>query len=251
MTADQQKIQAAIKETHYQTQDWLLLKARYCLELAQLNAQWSHDSNSTIALLTEADNTLSRIKESATLAIRQALTKEIAASAALPKLDLAHLLSQLDAASDAITQLPLKTLVIKAPHNTSQVVINPATWQERLKLNAELIFEKLVVVRRHNADTDSLPSPLHEAVLRDNLRLQLQAAQWAVLQTNDAVYQLSLTQVISAIPQLFQTHTEATDAVLKQLQTLQGVHLTEKKPELGQALSLLNQQIESTGVPLR
>ncbi len=48
------EIHNELKQKMYQNQDWLLLKARYYLELGQLNTHWSTDYQTTIALLQAA-----------------------------------------------------------------------------------------------------------------------------------------------------------------------------------------------------
>ncbi|WBV63406.1 uroporphyrinogen-III C-methyltransferase [Legionella pneumophila 130b] len=49
------ELQTAMKQKLYQNNDWLLLKARYYLELAQINVHWSDNFNTSVALLQQAD----------------------------------------------------------------------------------------------------------------------------------------------------------------------------------------------------
>lgn len=239
-------LQAAVQQRLYQTKDWLLLKARYCIELAQINAHWSDNSDTTIALLQQADALLADVHDQRSFIVRQAVNKEIALLKTMPKLDIAGLLSQLDAAQGVIANLELKPTVASVEKNATTTANNETSsaWRERLKESVGLL-EKLVVVRRHDEDILPLPSPAYESMLREGIRLNLQEAQWAALQNNEAIYQFSLAQALKNINRAFEPNMAVTDALVKQLKNLQQIHLIQQKPILEQSLPLLNQLIES------
>ena len=46
-------------------------------------------------------------------------------------------------------------------------------------------------------------SPLYESILKESIRLNLQEAQWAILNNNPAVYQLALKQAITNLKRTF------------------------------------------------
>jgi uroporphyrin-3 C-methyltransferase len=239
-------LQSALQQRLYQTKDWLLLKARYYLELAQVNAHWSDNWQTTTALLQQADTLLADIHDQQLFKIRQAIAKELTQLQTMPKIDIPGLLSQLDATTSMITNLPLKPTV--PPENKKIVTTSNnktlSTWRERLRESVGLL-EELVVIRHHDEYIAPLPSPAYESMLRESIRLYFQEAQWAVLQNNEAVYQLSLAQAIKKINLSFDSEATETVALLEQLQTLQHIHLLEQKPILEQSLPLLNKLIES------
>ncbi len=240
-------LQSALQQRLYQSNDWLLLKARYYLELAQINAHWSDNLQTTAALLQQADAILANVHDQQLFNIRQVIAKETAELQAIPRLDITGLLSQLDAALDTIATLPLKlavTLTDKKNIPKEESDKTSSTWQRSLK-NSVSLLESLVVIRRHNEDIVPLPSPAYESMLREGIRLNLQEAQWAILQNNDPVYQFSLTQAIQNIKHSFAPDDPGTTALLKQLITLQKTHLILRKPILEQSLPLLNKLIES------
>ncbi|KTD25499.1 MULTISPECIES: uroporphyrinogen-III C-methyltransferase [Legionella] len=236
-------LQSALQQRLYQKQDWLLLKARYYLELAQINAHWSSDQETTIALLQQADALLRNIPEQQLFAVRQAIAQEIMQLQTLPKIDIAGLLSQLDAAENAVANLP-----IKKPLNSTQPKksneSNASPWRQKLHESMN-VLEKLVVIRRNDEDIQPLLSPLHQTLLRDSIRFNLQEAQWALLQNNSKIFQLSLAQALKEINRAFDENAVATQALIKQLQNLQQEKLETITPTLNQSLSLLNQLIES------
>ncbi|KTC95098.1 uroporphyrinogen-III C-methyltransferase [Legionella feeleii] len=236
----------AMQQRLYQKQDWVLLKARYYLELAQINGHWSNDQQATIALLQQADTLLATVSNHQLFTVRQAIAREITQLQALPKIDTAGLLSQLDAAQSIISDLPIKQAFNQASTAHTKNIDNssPTTWRERFHDSMSLL-EKLVVVRHHDEEINSLLSPVHQAVLRESIRLNLQEAQWAILQNNAQVYQLALTQAIKDVKRTFDESAESTQALIKKLQDLSQENLAPTKPVIKESLPLLNQLIES------
>ncbi|MFO3149026.1 uroporphyrinogen-III C-methyltransferase, partial [Legionella pneumophila serogroup 1] len=85
----------------------------------------------------------------------------------------------------------------------------------------------------------------YESAIKENIRLNLQEAQWAILNNNPAVYQFALNQAIANLKRVFNDSSQNTDALIKQLSTLQNVKLTQEKPVVGQAIPLINQMIDN------
>ncbi|HHT0592583.1 TPA: uroporphyrinogen-III C-methyltransferase [Legionella anisa] len=241
------QLQNAMNQKFYQNQDWLLLKARYYLELAQINAHWSNGVDSTIALLNQADQLLKQLNEPKILDIRQAIAKDIAQTQALPSVDIAGLLSQLDAAQSSINDLSIPLPVNEHPtstENTTTPANNSATWRDRLQ-NSMNVLEKLVVIRRHDQEIKPLISPAFEAILKEKLRLNLQEAQWAILNNEPVVYQRVLKQAIDSLNMNFNANTPNTAALIKKLTELQQANITRKRPSMGTALPMLNELIDT------
>lgn len=241
------QLQNAMNQQFYQNQDWLLLKARYYLELAQINAHWSNGADSTIALLRQADQLLKQLNGPKILDIRQAVAKDIAQTQALPSVDIAGLLSQLDAAQSSINDLGVPLPVsekVTSTENTTSPANNSPTWRTRLQ-NSMNVLEKLVVIRRHEREIKPLISPAFEAILKEKLRLNLQEAQWAILNNEPFVYQLVLKQAIDSLKTNFNANTPNTAALIKKLTELQQTNITQKKPHIGSALPMLNELIDT------
>ncbi|VEB33002.1 uroporphyrinogen III methylase HemX [Legionella sainthelensi] len=241
------QLQNAMSQRFYQNQDWLFLKARYYLELAQINAHWSNSSDATVALLEQADQLLKQFNEPKIFAIRQAIAKDIAQIQAIPAVDIAGLLSQLDAAQNSINNLsiPLPENESKSTLDQSQTSSNNSSaWSTHLQESMN-ILGKLVVIRRHDQEVKPLLSPLLEAALKENLRLNLQEAQWAVLNHDTFVYQLVLKQAINTLKTNFNENTQNTTSLIKKLTELQQISITQKRPPVSLALPMLNELIES------
>ena len=242
---------AALNQRMYQSNDWLLFKARYYLELAQINAHWSDNLQTTTALLQQADTILANLHDQQLFNIRQVIAKEIADLQAMPKLDITGLLSQLDAALGTISNLPLKltTTLVEKKQKPIENKQTDSTWHAGLT-NSLHLLESLVVIRRNNENIAPLPSPVYESMLREEVRLNLQEAQWAILQNNDSIYQFSLSRAIKNIKRSFAIDAPGTSALLEKLQALQATHLVQQKPIIEQSLPLLNKIIDSKNMTI-
>ncbi|CZF98813.1 TPA: hypothetical protein JBH59_02050 [Legionella pneumophila] len=241
------ELQTAMKQKLYQNNDWLLLKARYYLELAQINVHWSDNFNTSVALLQQADALLKGMNIPKIFTIRQTIAKEITQLKSISVVDITGILSQLDAAQAAINNLSIQSVVDQQEvlnHITKSEESGKTGWRNRLQDSVNFL-EKLVVIRRHNENIPPLISPLYESAIKENIRLNLQEAQWAILNNNPAVYQFALNQAIANLKRVFNESSQNTDALIKQLSTLQNVKLTQEKPVVGQAIPLINQMIDN------
>ncbi len=246
------QLQAAMSERFYQNQNWQLLKARYYLELAQINAHWSNSIDATISLLQQGDQLLLQLNDPKVFEIRQALAKDIAELKAMPKMDIAGALSQLDAAQNSLENLSIasalsdvKPATPAAETSTTTPENKTSVWRLRWQ-DSMNVLSKLVVIRRNDEQVKPLISPALEALLKETIGLNLQEAQWAVLNNNAEVYKLALNQAINTLKKNFNENAANTAALIKKLNELQQIQLVQKRPEVGvSALPLLNQLIDS------
>lgn len=225
----------SVKDTHF-----VLMKARYLLELAQTNAHWTEDTASTVALLQDADALLATLNDPALSAIRQALARDIIEQQQASHLDTIKLLAQLNADQTLVDQLPLSTAPVKPSIKTNNDPVNKV-WND---------LKHLVIVHHDEA---SLTQPLtQEVLIREQLRLSLETAGWAVVHRDQALFELSLTQAL----QTLQRHVDPSARMLLEHQLLAWKHLslvqkhalqTDALQQLEEYLNTLHPQTPTTG----
>ena len=235
----------ALQERWYQNNDWILLKARYYMELAEINSTWNNNTASTIAILQLADGLLASLHDPELSTVRQALIKEMTQLQAESGMDQLSVLAQLDGIKLRISQLSIKNpFTLKADNTPEANHTETSSWPGQLD-NSLRFLEKLVVIRHHDEAIEPLLSPEYESILRESCFLNLQKAQWAVTQRNDEMYQLSLTQAINTVTRAFDIKNSNTQALLKMMQTLQQIHWDAPKPISKEPMLLLNKLIQS------
>ena len=171
---------------------------------------------------------------------------EITQLKAIPSVDIAGLLSQLDAAQISVSNLTIQPISDEnksAAETKVQKTAISSAWHNRLQESVNLL-KKLVVIRRDDEQIKPLMSPLFVSILRESIRLNLQEAQWAILNNDAIVYQLALKQASLNIKRTFDETSQNTQALLKQLNDLQQITIIQEKPSVELALPLLNQLID-------
>lgn len=244
------QLQKSQQEAHYQKEDWYLLKLRYYMELAQINAHWTSDRGTTIALLHQADSLLQQLTDPRVYNLRQSIAKDLAVLESMTPLDIPGILSQIDAASASIETLSTPSAPNDMPVTADKEESSSTTqgWHKHLEQSLG-VLQKLVIIRRNDEPSKPLMSPLYDAITKESLRLNLQEAQWAVLTRNQTIYDFALKQAISTLNRVFGTKTPAATALLNQLTQLQTIKLTETKPEIGSGLILLNGMLNKDNSP--
>lgn len=236
-------LESALKQPSYDNQDWVLLKVRYYLELAQINANWGQEQKSTLMLLEQANNLLKTFPNQALVSVRQAITQEMNEIQAIPHNENTEILKQLESMQASLSELPLR-------RNTSSE-INPDNTNEESSPALESAFRnnikqlsKLVVVRRSNNIVQTL-IPMYQTLLIESVRMELQEAQWAVIQNNFIIYPIAIEQAIQLIKKAFDTDNEGTQNFIKKLESFRTRLPVKNQIELKKSLELLNKYIET------
>lgn len=237
----------ALRQKGNQSQDWLLLKARYFLELAQINAHWQNtNEQSTTALLQQADLTLAQMNAAELFKVRQVIAQELQQLKTANHLDLPGLLSQFDALQTSIDKLDLQKSLSFKETNKQTPNAKPADSSWKAQLNNSLdLLGKLVVVRRDN-EIKPLISPVFESLLKESLYLNIKEAQWAIINQDPMTYQLAIKQAITTLQRGFKQLN--TSMLIKELEELKKINIAAEKIEVGAALPLLNELIDQRQV---
>ncbi|OGV46760.1 MAG: hypothetical protein A3F46_08695 [Legionellales bacterium RIFCSPHIGHO2_12_FULL_42_9] len=199
-------------------------------------------------LLQEADALLQKIPDERLYEVRQTIAHEITELKSIPPVDIAGTMAKLDKAQIAVAQLAFKPLTLSPSLQTTN-----ASWRDHWQASLNLL-EKLVIVRHHKPGEAPILTPLYQTVLRERISMDLQEAQWAVLQHNSNVYQQSLKQVIKSIRHNFANHESDSNshdnakvrAFLTEIRQLQQVQLSPTKPAISQSLSELDELISNS-----
>ncbi|PJD95335.1 MAG: hypothetical protein CK426_07540 [Legionella sp.] len=238
------------------SQDWLLLKAKHYIELAQINAHWNTRFNdtSTTMLLEQADQILASIHSEQLFQIRDILAQEILASKAAQQQDLSGLLHQLAAIQQQVDALTLATPLTKQSTPVASAKPLMPAWKFHFD-NSLDVLKQLIIIRHVEQDTAPLLSPMLESLFKESMRISLQEAQWALIHANPEVYLQALTQAINTLKKYGPTY-QNTAFLLQQLTDLSHVNVRPEPLSVGKALPLLhaliaNRQAENAKNPLQ
>lgn len=239
----QKNLNSALKDSPYKTNDWLMQKARYYLELAIINNTWTNDFATTQNLLEGADNTLKNISSEDVTEIRKTIAAEALRVSTANKVDTIKLLAELHAISEAIQNIQIKPAITTTDESSNDNEVDtPASWRAHLQ-NSIAQLNKLIIVRRTTDTAKHILSPNYLAAIRENIKLNIQQMQWAVIERNQDVYKLSCKQAIENIRTNFNPEAPETKAILAKFEAMQEVDLSLAKAKIGSSLNALEKLI--------
>ena len=235
---NQQQIQHLMQEQPSQTQDWGLEKARYYLELALINAQWSHNIASTTHLLQTADHILAQGNYPNLATIRHAIAQDLAELAEIPTINTTEILDKINNIRQQVEQLNIHPVAVRTDNPTRQAT-EPKTWQDNVYDNMQQL-RGLINIEHH--DEGWLPPrPNTIALLRDNIRMNLQQAQIGLIEQHQALFTSALQAASDSISASFDPNDPKTHALIQALQALKTTKVAYSFPPLHPYAQLFEQ----------
>lgn len=238
-------------------EDWQLLEARYLLRLANQRLMTERDSAGSVALLQAADNILRDLDDSALFSIRQSVAQDIAALKLAPSIDRDGVYLRLVSLADNLKQLPaikpmpgpvLESQINTAPKAVVEVspenVVNQSVWQRIQQWSLALLdnASEYVRVRQHDAPLLVLP-PESQMYVTQNLRLNLEQAQLALLGEEQQIYQGSLAQTAQLLRDYYQLNNQV-EVFIEEVELLQALTIRRSLPGISGSLGQLDAYIE-------
>jgi len=224
---------------------WVLIDTRHLLNMAEYNLTLVPAPNTALAILKKAEKQLASLNDPNTLPLRQAITDAVTHLKALPKIDYAGMLMQLNAISRQLTQLPL--INDNATGEVQKLDYTTRTdsgWRKYWHKSLDTL-EKLVIIRHQNQPIEPLISPGQQTFLVENIRLKLSQASWALLQNNQQIFENSLNTAISWINKYYAPNSVATTSVITSLKILNTINLKPELPDISHAIELTSNLLRS------
>ena len=226
--------------------DWVLEETHQLLLLAGQRLSLSTDVALARRALEIADQKLSLIQATDVLAVRRQLAVEIALLDAVPMLDLNGIVLKLSAMANQVNTLPLKGDLDQPEWGRSASETEEPTEPGSLQMVGRVLLDdlgKLVRIRK----VDQTRAPKLEDAQRflayEKLRLQLVAAQLAVLRQRPDLYQDSLKQARAGLSDYF-APDDRVDGFAASLESLMARQLVVDLPDVSGSMILLRQVIE-------
>jgi Uncharacterized enzyme of heme biosynthesis len=154
-----------------------------------------------------------------------------------PTVDRLAIIQPLDQLTHQVMQLPLRL-----PGNVSTAKID----SEKSGLPIWQQIKQLVVIRHHDKPIEPLLSPLQDFYLKQNLQLQLEQAEVAVLLGDATLYRFTLEKMTRWVKQFFVTDAKETQVVLQTLNQLQQVNIAPATPAVWDTLHTVLIEIKSS-----
>lgn len=226
---------------------WRLAEVEYLLTIANDRIALEQDANTAKAILETADAKLEGLGDPALLPVRQKLSQELTALAAVPKTDITGMALALGSLAESLRDWPL---VDKTAPGVLGKPLEPKgralTWQEIPQAVWEDL-KGLIKVRRHEQPVEPLLPPEQAWFLRENLRLKLEQARLALLRQDQALFQQILSEAMAWLKLFFDGESAAVSNAMQTLEKYHGTKLTHAQPDISGSLRELRGQIQRLG----
>ena len=238
IAANQKNIAQLMSQGGDNTTQQALGEARYLIRLAHLNLTMDNNVKLAITLLKMAKQRLAPISTPIATRLKNAIAHDVATLSAMPQINITDLLTQLDNISNQIAMLPTQPQLspqTKTPVTTQSTAPH---WWDRLKHNLGGL-KRLFIVRHFDKPIAPLLMPQQAVYLKDNIRLKLSQAQWAVLHRAPQLYRQSLNLAVQWLNQ-YNQNQPATVHIIKKLQALAMIDINPEIPTTLQSLKALH-----------
>ena len=230
-----------------QPTDWLFSEADFLLNNALRKLVLDNDVDTAVSLLKLADETLAKVNNSQSAAIRSAINQDLKQLLSVAGVDQNAVMQKLSQLANTVDELPVLDVNFGDDQNTTKLSDSLSDWAENAEKSATSFLNHFIRISpKHGADRKELLAPNQDIYLRENIRLRLQLAIMAVPRQQNELYKQSLETVASWIRSYFDTNAEVTQSFLKSVDELSEVSIYVDVPSQLQSLSMLDKYLNRT-----
>lgn len=230
-----------------QPTDWLFSEADFLLNNALRKLVLDNDVDTAVSLLKLADETLAKVNNSQSAAIRSAINQDLKQLLSVAGVDQNAVMQKLSQLANTVDELPVLDVNFGDDQNATKLSDSLSDWAENAEKSATSFLNYFIRISpKHGADRKELLAPNQDIYLRENIRLRLQLAIMAVPRQQNELYKQSLEAVASWIRSYFDTNAEVTQSFLKSVDELSELSIYVDVPSQLQSLSMLDKYLNRT-----
>ena len=230
-----------------QPTDWLFSEADFLLNNALRKLVLDNDVDTAVSLLKLADETLAKVNNSQSAAIRIAINQDLKQLLSVAGVDQNAVMQKLSQLANTVDELPVLDVNFGDDQNATKLSDSLSDWAENAEKSATSFLNHFIRISpKHGADRKELLAPNQDIYLRENIRLRLQLAIMAVPRQQNELYKQSLEAVASWIRSYFDTNAEVTQSFLKSVDELSELSIYVDVPSQLQSLSMLDKYLNRT-----
>ena len=235
-----------------QPTDWLFSEADFLLNNALRKLVLDNDVDTAVSLLKLTDETLAKVNNSQSVAIRSAINQDLKQLLSVTGIDQNAVMQKLSQLANTVDELPVLDVNFGDDQNATKLSDSLSDWAENAEKSATSFLNHFIRISpKHGADRKELLAPNQDIYLRENIRLRLQLAIMAVPRQQNELYKQSLEAVASWIRSYFDTNAEVTQSFLKSVDELSEVSIYVDVPSQLQSLSMLDKYLNRTSLDVQ
>jgi uroporphyrin-III C-methyltransferase len=224
---------------------WKLAEVSYLIRIAEHALAMQQQPAQALTALREADQLLASLDLPGVYALRAALAGDIGSLSNFKGIDQVGIFLNIASLVNQVELLEIATRGFSSQEPVSEYekALNPGflgRMLEFLKKFGEKVFS-LVDFRRGDIEIKPLPTPEQTLLLKQNILMQLQTAQLALLRGEQGVFLSSIKQAQTWVESYFDTNLAETRQLIEQLSLLHDMPISVSLPKLTDTLLALDE----------
>lgn len=227
--------------------DWQLAESYFLVNNAQVKAVFEKDIKAAVWMLTQADELLIDIEDEQVVALREAISRDIANLNNISIVDIRGMGMTLDRAYDNVDTLVLEGFTdpktrAAAFEKSNEVSADVADWKTNLLNSANQFASRFVEVRRRDAEaaTEFL-TPEQDVYLRENIKTRILLAKSDLSHGDKEAMQANLADAVRLIKAYYDPKSTITTSTLDMLTGIEKSEITIQTPEVLQSSAAFSQ----------
>lgn len=206
----------------------------YLVTMADIALYTNEDVKTALAFLLRAKKYTSAFE---TTVFIDALNKDISNLQAIPVVDAEGLFTKIDIISQKINLLPIISQQKIVETKAKLESVQHAGLLNGFFISVAKALKDVVVIRRQTVDQQLSQDQIE--ILRFNIQTRLSLIELAIMQKQNKLYQIHLSQVVELITKNFVQKNAVTANVLDVLQEMKKINLKPKLPAQLESLSMV------------
>ncbi|HEY8622504.1 MAG TPA: uroporphyrinogen-III C-methyltransferase [Casimicrobiaceae bacterium] len=233
--SQQAALEALYRELAPSRDEGALTEIEQVLQLASQQLQLARNVPSALAALQLADSKLQRLDRPQFVPLRRALARDMDRLKAVPYVDVPGLSLRLDQAIAAVDALPLALEERLPPQPAPAPPADEAGWRRFLGAVWQDVRQ---LIRVENLDRPEAPllAPQQQFFLRENLKLRLLSARFALLFRDQQNFRADLSAANNWLRKYFDTRSPAVLTLQTLLKQLQKTDMASEMPDVVRSL---------------
>ncbi|MEY4641448.1 MAG: hypothetical protein RLZZ227_1442 [Pseudomonadota bacterium] len=214
-----------------------LSDAEAMLRFAQQRLVLARDVAAAIDLYVAADELLAGVEDPRVFSLRDVLARELAQLRAVPVVDVSGLFAQLSAQARRVEDLAVAVETTATERGTTQTeaVVADSDWWGSVQ---QTLGEYFVVTRSTDAVLPQLNSE-EQLLIRALIQLRIEQARFALLRSDQRLYQQALADALSSSRQWLSPDDSAVAEFLRALEALRNMPIVADIPTVDETLVAL------------
>jgi len=250
ISQNRQTLAELYSASHGNVRQRALSQVAYELHLANLHLTIMHDTQTSLHLLEQAQDRIARLSDPSLYGLRQMISQDIAKVKLAPKVDVGHIIIQLDELAQQVHDLsfiPQSAAPTYNPVEAAKKSHSPKWYHQAWHSFKGL--KDLLVIRHHKKDVQPLLTPEQQRFLKQNIQMKIGVAQWAVLHQDPTLYKETL-QVIKTWLNQYDVNEAEMRTVVNTINKLENINIKPDIPSISNTLNAVDKALAQSSTPL-